>query len=476
LAKARISLLLLLATAVAAVAGAALLPLPAVAGAAAPYAGGFQFSQSQYYVNENAGQAVITVVRANTASWGVVRFLTIGQTAQQPDNAQAPWYFGNVKSEVNAPDLNFQPGQATATFTVPIVDHGFNSVPVHLQLALYGAYPIGLASQSTATLTIGDNDPAPTTTPDDPLGLPGATLETNPLAGAQFFVDPQSQAAQAARRYPALRVIASQPGAGRFGAFSFPNARLGVSNYLARAQQQQPGSIPILTTYRLVDGQCEGNLDTEASEARYHRWIEGLAAGIGNYPAVLAMEQDSLITATCLTPQQVNVRMAELRDAINVLTANCPNLVIYLDAGAADALPAARAARLLERAGVAKIQGFFLNATHFDWTSKEIAYGEQVSRMTGGKHFIVSTGESGRGPLVPTDRVAYGNEVLCNPPGRGLGPKPTTYTGYPNVDAFVWLDNPGGSSGTCSPGAPPAGHYWPQYGLMLVRNANFNAR
>ena len=50
-----------------------------------------------------------------------------------------------------------------------------------------------------------------------------------------------------------------------------------------------------------------------------------------------------------------------------------------------------------------------------------------------------------------------GNEVLCNPPGRGLGPKPTTDTGFPNVDAFAWLDNPGGSSGACVPGAPPAG-------------------
>jgi len=475
MATARISLLLLLAGAIAAVAGTAL-SFPAVAGAAAPYAGGFRFSQSQYYVSENAGQAVITVERTAAADAAIVRFHTIGRTPQEPDNAVAPWYFRDVKSEVNAPDLNFAPGQTSATFTVPIVDHGFNSVPVSLQLELYGPYPIGLADPSIATLTIVDDDPGPVLDPADPLGLPDATLATNPLAGATFFVDPQSPAARAARRYPALKVIAGQPGAGRFGAFSFPNARLGVSNYLARAEREQPGTIPILTTYRLVDGQCAGKLDTAASVARYHRWIEGLAAGIGNYPAVLAMEQDSLITADCLTAGQVAIRMAELRDAIQVLTANCPHLVIYLDAGAADALPAARAARLLERAGVGRIQGFFLDATHFDWTSKEIQYGEQISKLTGGKHFIVSTGESGQGPIVPADRRDEGNEVLCNPPGRGLGPKPTTDTGYPNVDAFMWLDNPGGSSGTCVAGAPPAGDYWPQYALMLVKNANFSVR
>jgi endoglucanase len=162
-----------------------------------------------------------------------------------------------------------------------------------------------------------------------------------------------------------------------------------------------------------------------------------------------------------------------LSDAINILRANCPGLVIYLDAGAADALPARRAASLLGRAGVAKIQGFFLNSTHFDWTTKEIAYGEQISRLTGGKHFVINTGENGRGPLVPGDAAKNGNEVLCNPPGRGLGPLPTANTGYANVDAFAWTSNPGESGGRCVPGAPPAGAYWPQYGLMLVRNANF---
>ncbi|HYZ62903.1 MAG TPA: hypothetical protein VE650_10660, partial [Acetobacteraceae bacterium] len=82
----------------------------------------------------------------------------------------------------------------------------------------------------------------------------------------------------------------------------------------------------------------------------------------------------SLITTPCLSAHGVDVRMNELSDAINILTATCPELVIYLDAGAADALPAARTASLLGRAGVAKIQGFFLNSTHFDWTAKEIAY------------------------------------------------------------------------------------------------------
>jgi endoglucanase len=171
--------------------------------------------------------------------------------------------------------------------------------------------------------------------------------------------------------------------------------------------------------------------------------------------------------------------MAELNDAINVLTTTCPHLVIYLDAGAADALHARNAANLLMRAGVSKIQGFFLNSTHYDWTLKEIRYGEQISRMTGGKHFVVNTGDAGQGPLRPHNIVRQGLEVLCNPVGRGLGPKPTTNTGYPNVDMFAWTSNPGESGGQCSSpgfslaGAPPTGQFWAKYALMLVQHANF---
>ncbi len=303
-----------------------------------------------------------------------------------------------------------------------------------------------------------------------------ASAAGNPLSGARFFVDHGSAVSEAARAYPQLRVIADEPGAARFGSFSWPTAGAAVHAYLAQAARAEPGTVPLLATYRVVDGHCGNWADTPAEQASYHRFIQGLARGIGRHRAVLLLEMDALITAPCLSSQGVTTRMRELHGAIDLLTAKCPNLVIYLDAGAADALSAPHAARLLQRAGVGQIQGFFLNSTHFDWTSHEIRYGERISRLTGGKHFIVNTGENGRGPLVPPDRVHQGNEVLCNPPGRGLGPKPTTDTGYPNVDAFAWTSNPGESGGACVPGAPPVGAYWPDYGLMLVRNADFAVR
>ena len=449
--------LILLALAILA---SALLALPAAAGAATLDLQGFRLQDPVMFVNENAGHATVTIVRSDTREEAQIRYITIGLTAQ------APYDYTPQKGM-----LDFAVGQTAGTFEVPIVDHGIVGLPKTIQVSLFGPSPIGLGIPSTGVLTIVNNDPQPTVDPANPLGLATAATSSNPLAGATFYVNHDSEAAKAAQQYPSLNAIAAQPGIAKFGSFSYPNASTSVARYLSKAAVVEPGTVPLLATYKLVDGHCGQWADPPADQAAYHKWISEFADGIGSFKAVLFLEEDSLITTGCLSAQGVAVRMAELRDAINVLTTYCPHLIIYLDAGAADALPAARAASLLKQAGVSKIQGFFLDATHFDWTSKEIRYGEQISRMTGGKHFVVSTGESGRGPLVPQNRVKSGNEVLCNPSGRGLGPRPTTNTGYPNVDAFAWLDNPGGSSGQCAAGAPPAGAYWPQYALMLVKNA-----
>jgi endoglucanase len=390
-------------------------------------------------------------------------------TATPPGNGDTPADFGGVSSS-----LEFQPGEASKTFTVPIVDHGFSTIDKTFQVAIFNAWNQGIADRSKAVVTILEDDASAPRDPNNPLGLATAPTNGDPLSGAPLFVDHDSSAAIAARTHPLISTIANQPGTTRFGAFSGSDVGLAVSRFLTRASAQEPGTVPLLATYRLQDSHCGNWTPPPADVASYHGFIDRFAQGIGNHPAVLFLEIDSLITTPCLTPAGLNIRLAELHDAINALTSNCPHLVIYTDAGAGDAIPAAQTASMLQRAGVSQIQGFFLNSTHFDWTSKEIAFGEQVSRLTGGKHFVVNTDVNGQGPLVPADRVHHGNEVLCNPPGRGLGPKPTANTGFANVDGFEWTTNPGESGGACVPGAPPTGAYWPAYAEMLVRNANFS--
>jgi endoglucanase len=308
------------------------------------------------------------------------------------------------------------------------------------------------------------------------------------LAGARPFLDSHyGLAAVQARRWShshpraaaMLEVIAREPEVHRFGNWTGPNPGLGVSQYLERAAIEEPGTIPEFATYYVVTGRanasCGHYSDPPWRQGAYHKWIQSLAQGVGSYRAIMFLEMDSLITVGCLSRHGLQVRLHELHDAIDILS-RVPGLVVYLDAGAGDAVPAGKTASLLRHAGVGEIQGFFVNSTHFDWTSREIRYGKAISRMTGGKHFVVNTAENGRGPLAPRSRVRQGNEVLCNPPGRGLGPRPTFGTGYRKVDAFAWIANPGKSGGPCRPGAPPTGIFWPQLAVQLVRHADFKVR
>jgi endoglucanase len=448
--------------------------VPAVAQAARFDPRGFRLSSAALSVPENAGNAVIAIERANTSQEAQIRYITLPGTAVRGDD------FTAVKGMID-----FLPRQASATFSVPIVDHGVPGLPRTIKVALFGPSPIGLAAPSSALLTIINDDPTTIfKNPLNPLGLVSAPPPSDPLTGAQPFVDLRfGLAAVQARRWrrshpqaaDQLEVIADQPEVHRFGNWTGPKPGVQVAQYLERAAIQAPGTVPEISTYYLPYHHCGHWTDPRWRQGAYHKWVQSLASGIGDYRTVVFLEMDSLITVGCLSREGVAVRMHELHDAIDRL-AKVPRAVVYLDAGAADAVSATKVASLLRRAGVSEIQGFFLNSTHFDWTSREIRYGERVSRLTGGKHFVISTSENGRGPLVPSDRVHRGNEVLCNPPGRGLGPLPTFTTGYANVDAFAWIGNPGKSGGRCRPGAPPAGFFWPKLALELVHNADFRVR
>src|ERR1700733_5672004 len=220
---------------------------------------GFHLESSSLSVNEDAGQAVITIERSDTSEDAQIRYVTLGwgtPCGASECTAVSQTDFTSVKGM-----LDFPVGVASESFTVPIVDHGASNVAKTIQVSLFGPSPIGMTSPSTAVLTILDNDPTPPRDPQNPLDLAVAPTNGNPLSGASFFVAPQSPASQAAQQYPAIETIAREPGAERFGSFSYgsngvPNIQTAVSSYLSRAQVEQPGTVPMMSTYQLVDGHC----------------------------------------------------------------------------------------------------------------------------------------------------------------------------------------------------------------------------
>jgi endoglucanase len=450
--------------------------IPTAAQAALPHdgasPGSVQLDQPAYTAHENQGELAITIQRTGDLSGE--EHVGYGVKRQDAQN-------GIDFDVINNNYIVFAPGQATYTFNVHIIDQGINGTPVHALAYLYGSWPDALGPNNNSMITILHDDPAETRVPTDPLGV-AASVPGNPLAGTRFYVDPSSAAAQAQAHYrhsdPAMSSLigdlASEPGAHRFYMWNMgANVSGQVSHYLQGTQHQQPGTTVMLSTYTLVHDHC-GYTATPAMAARYANFMQQVAEGIGNYHVVFFLELDSLITAPCLTHPQLAIREAELRDAVTALEAD-PHVVVYMDAGAADAVHYGQMATWLRASGVDQAQGFFLNSTHFDWTSTEIHYGQQLSRRLGGTHFVVNTGSNGKGPLVPKQRVGHGNEVLCNPPGRGLGPLSVAgdvaqQTAYAGLDGLLWFDNPGGSGGQCVPGAPPTGVFWPQRAAELARN------
>jgi len=88
-----------------------------------------------------------------------------------------------------------------------------------------------------------------------------------------------------------------------------------------------------------------------------------------------------------------------------------------------------------------------------------------VTAALDGKHFVVDTSRNGNGR--PDGDTIDGGPAFCNPPGRAIGQLPTTKTGDPLVDAFLWIKTPGESDGACN-GAPAAGTWMPDYALGLA--------
>jgi endoglucanase len=294
----------------------------------------------------------------------------------------------------------------------------------------------------------------------------GAAFPGNPIAGADWFVDPGSAAARAARHSAQLKTIAETPQATWFVASDDPIHYSYVRDWFTRWRRSGRGAAAV-TLHGLPHYDCSGdNAPGHRTAKAYKHWIDQWARAIGGRRVVVFLEPDALASSNCLTSGLRVERFGLMSYAASRLS-QLPQTAVYEDAGAGDWRSVKDAVSMLKRAGVRYARGFSLNVTHFDWTAAEIGYGKQVSRQLGGKPFVVNTSANGRGPEVGPRNYHY----WCNPRGRALGPLPTSQTPDPLVDGFFWVNNPGLSDGSCN-GGPRVGTFWAQWALELTRNAS----
>ncbi|MBV9606841.1 MAG: glycoside hydrolase family 6 protein [Solirubrobacterales bacterium] len=353
-----------------------------------------------------------------------------------------------------------------------------------------GASPTAHAAAACSSSDTGPHNPG------NPLDTPGFT-GSNPLAGAHLFVEspwlyggdaadaiadevgmgsmstqtsgtPMPWSAFEARvnsmhlspavsyRVHMLEKIGSYPQAHQFSLYTAGGSGSAiftqVQNYLCRMHQTDPSAAAVLTTYFIGHSGCNAG-----DQPNFQAEVSAFKNAVGNFPALIFVEEDAIDTICWRSPAAVSGRAALLKYEIDQLS-QLPHALLYVEGGTSDANSPGEAARVLNAADASKIRGFYTNDTHFNWAYKEIQYGNKVSALTHGLHFLVDTRGDGNGPLLNPHPVTQGIEQLCNPPGRALGPKPGASNGKaygmysPHLDGFAWVTSPGESAAPTCPG------------------------
>lgn len=332
----------------------------------------------------------------------------------------------------------------------------------------------------------------------------------NPLrvrGDVRFYAPPEPAASRQAklwakdrpRNAELMEKLAAVPYAIRL---SRTEARADVESAITAAEQED--EVPVFLVNHLPGSGCQQATAKEFDQ--YHEWVHGIAAQIGGAPAVVILEPGALSRLpgqpNCDPEGSAEQRYDHLRRAVQSLKSN-PNTAVYLD-GSQDPWPGAKVmADRLIGADVGRADGFFINTAGFQRTDKAVAYGKKVSaciavRLSGGRedcpadvradpaampHFVVDTARNGQGAWVPAKHYSD-PQVWCNPPGRGVGDRPTTATGEELVDAYLWIARAGTSGGRCRRGtdgekdpergvvSPKAGEWWPELALERARLAN----
>lgn len=368
------------------------------------------------------------------------------------------------------------------TYRIPLSDLKAADTTVNgilMQEATGSAQPpiwidaLQLASAAVEPAPISAPASPPVTQPAAPQGpAPFTPAPMQPAASNPFTrpldVEPGTAAAKQAAFWrqigwqpgaDLINKIASQPQGTWFGEWS-GDIQAAVNTRMSAADSRK--AMPVLVAYNIPNRDCGSySAGGVGSVEAYKQWIDRFAAGIGGRPAVVIMEPDALAQIDCLPISGQQARYDMLKHAATKLSA--AGATTYIDAGHSGWISADVMVNRLRQAGVATARGFSLNVSGFDYTKDEVAYGRAISNALAGSQFVIDTSRSGRGP-------DGGN--WCNPWGRALGERPTTQTGQPGVDGYLWIKRPGESDGTCNGGAS-AGSWWLDYAMDLARNSAY---
>ena len=253
-----------------------------------------------------------------------------------------------------------------------------------------------------------------------------------------------------------------------------------------------------------------GALSQAAYQAWISAFAQGI--GTGKAVVILEPDALGNLPSDCGLPSSTYPftdaeRIAELQYAVGALERD-PGVSAYLDGTHSAWQSVGTITQRLLEAGVQQAQGFFLNVSNYQPTAELLDYGtwiadciamvtdtanayydnpaacasqyypatqsdfstwdlttqwyaQNMGNAVATTRFVVDTSRNGDGPdnmqkyaSAPYDQPASVISTLaagnwCNPPGSGLGLRPTASTGVPLLDAYLWVKTPGQSDGQC---------------------------
>ncbi|MCJ1332339.1 hypothetical protein MMC10_009031 [Thelotrema lepadinum] len=412
-----------------------------------------------------------------------------------------------------------------------------SSINAYYYQCLAGAAtPTGGAPPTTTLKTTAKGTTTPVSSPT-PTGTSGgsgsgAGYGSNPFAGKQIYANPYYASEVSSLAVPSLtapyKTLATQ--VAKVGTFSWFDVVAKVptmGTYLADIKKQNaagasPPIIGAFVVYDLPDRDCAALASNgefsiaNNGVANYKNYIDQIVTQLKAYPdvdVVLVIEPDSLANlVTNLNVAKCSNAASAYKECVTyaIQNLNLPNVAMYLDAGHAGWLgwsanigPAAQLfGQLYTAAGSPKaVRGLATNVANYNgwnlasapsYTQGDSNYDEKLyvnalapllTAQGFPAHFITDTSRNG---VQPTKQQAWGD--WCNVIGTGFGVRPTTNTGDPLEDAFVWVKPGGECDGTSNTTAtrydshcgladalqpaPEAGTWFQAYFAQLLENAN----
>jgi hypothetical protein len=297
-----------------------------------------------------------------------------------------------------------------------------------------------------------------------PMVPVAAEVGSNPFTTSTPYVDPAYPSVAAATRLRAagdllsaaeIDKISRHAGTMWVGDWTpLTKTEATVSRYAQRAVDV--GQTGVLVVYGIPGRDCTGHSAGGLSADAYYEWIRAIVAGIAGKRLAVVLEPDALLQlGRC--PDLQGDRLGLLNYAVKKLAAS--GATVYIDAGSSNSVPPSEMARRLIGAGVGDARGFAVNVSNYKDTAQSRAYADELSRLLGGKKYVIDTSRNGNGD----------NGEWCNPRGRALGEVPGA-ANHGNQDASLWVKTIGASDGVCN-GGPAAGTWWDEIAIELASNS-----